>query len=129
MLCHLYAVDFKSHVACAVGILFRDSVIIDLVYGPRNETPTFILSRLSTPLMHLILQIIRNSSTRIAMEVWYAGQVPGSYETHQEYSWIDVFGRPTSPPLEVDRSERYKASGMRKSGLMLLKDDDERKVV
>ena len=56
------------------------------------------------------------------------GRVPGAYETHQEYIWADRRGRTTSPPPEVELSSRYEAGEERKSGLMLLKGIDERKV-
>ena len=56
------------------------------------------------------------------------GRVPGSFETHQTYTWVDPIGRTVSPPPEVDRIGRYQNVGERKSGLMLLKDSDERKV-
>ena len=67
------------------------------------------------------------------MEVRNVGRVPGSFETHQKYTWVDSMGRTVSPPPEVDRTGRYEAKGggvkgERRSGLMLLKDSDERKV-
>lgn len=57
------------------------------------------------------------------------GRVPGSFETHQKYTWVDAVGRTVSPPPEVDRTGRYDhTSEERKSDLMLLKGSDERKV-
>ena len=76
---------------------------------------------------NLYLQIIK-SSQLLEMEVRNVGRVPGSFETHQTYTWVDAGGRTVSPPPEVDRVGRYDTAGLRKSGLMLLKDSDERKV-
>ena len=86
--------------------------------------------------MCCILQIIK-SSRRLELEVRNVGRVPGSFETHQKYTWVDSVGRTVSPPPEVDRVGRYDtglsgggggSESQRKSGLMLLKDSDERKV-
>ena len=63
------------------------------------------------------------------LQVRNVGRVPGSFETHQGYSWVDPVGRSVSPPPEIDRVGRYDTRGERKSGLMLLKDSDERKVL
>lgn len=68
------------------------------------------------------------SSPELDLEVRNVGRVPGSFESHQTYTWVDPTGRTVSPPPEVDRVGRYDPSGERKSGLMLLKDADERKV-
>ncbi|KAK2156209.1 hypothetical protein LSH36_219g03059 [Paralvinella palmiformis] len=72
-------------------------------------------------------KIVKASHT-IDMEVRHVGRIPGSFETHQSYTWVDEFGRTVSPPPEVDQSGRYNTADGRKSGLMLLKDTDERKV-
>ncbi|ELT89862.1 hypothetical protein CAPTEDRAFT_82749, partial [Capitella teleta] len=72
------------------------------------------------------------SSKKLEMEVRNVGRVPGSFETHQKYTWVDGTGRTVSPPPEVDKSGRYETghgvTGERKSNLMLLKDSDERKI-
>ncbi len=69
------------------------------------------------------------SSKKLEIEVRNAGRVPGSFETHQTYTWVDPTGRTVSPPPEVDHQGRYDPTGIKKSGLMLLKDGDERKVI
>ena len=74
-----------------------------------------------------IFQIVKASHS-LDMEVRHVGRIPGSLETHQSYTWVDEFGRTVSPPPEVDQSGRYNTTDGRKSGLMLLKDTDERKV-
>ncbi len=69
------------------------------------------------------------AARKLVLQVRNVGRVPGSFETHQGYSWVDGAGRSVSPPPEIDRVARYDTSaGTRKSGLMLLKDSDERKV-
>lgn len=75
----------------------------------------------------LLVQIIKQVE-HLDMDVCNVGRVPGSFETHQTYAWVDPIGRSVSPPPEVDRIGRYNNSDERKSGLMLLKDSDERKV-
>ena len=68
-------------------------------------------------------------ASRLDLEVRNVGRVPGSFETHQTYTWVDPLGRVVPPPPEVDRVGRYDAAAIsRKSALMLLKDSDERKV-
>ena len=74
-----------------------------------------------------IFQIIK-AARKLQLQVRNVGRVPGSFETHQGYSWVDPVGRSVSPPPEIDRVGRYDTRGERKSGLMLLKDSDERKV-
>ena len=73
-------------------------------------------------------QIIK-AARKLQLQVRNVGRVPGSFETHQGYSWVDPVGRSVSPPPEIDRVGRYDTRGERKSGLMLLKDSDERKVL
>ncbi|XP_064649030.1 whirlin-like isoform X3 [Lineus longissimus] len=71
---------------------------------------------------------IIKSAKKLDLTVKNVGRIPGSYVVHQTYTWVDPQGRPVSPPPEIDRSGRYESKGERKSGLMLLKDSDERKV-
>ena len=77
---------------------------------------------------YVTIQIIR-AARKLELQVRNVGRVPGSFETHQGYSWVDPVGRSVSPPPEIDRVGRYDTRGERKSGLMLLKDSDERKVL
>ncbi|XP_013420098.2 uncharacterized protein LOC106180619 [Lingula anatina] len=72
-------------------------------------------------------KIIR-SAKKLDLQVRPVGRVPGTYVVHQTYTWVDPRGRPVSPPPEVEKAGRYEAKGERKSGLMLLKCGDERKV-
>lgn len=73
------------------------------------------------------VKIIR-SARRLDLVVRPVGRIPGSFVVHQTYTWVDPRGRPVSPPPEVDKNARYESTGQRKSGLMLLKAGDERKV-
>ena len=76
---------------------------------------------------YFLFQIIK-AARKLELQVRNVGRVPGSFETHQGYTWVDPVGRSVSPPPEIDRVGRYDTRGERKSGLMLLKDSDERKV-
>ncbi|XP_074655766.1 whirlin-like [Tubulanus polymorphus] len=71
---------------------------------------------------------IIKSANRLDLVVKSVGRIPGSFTVHQTYTWVDPQGRAVPPPPEIDKTSRYESKGERKSGLMLLKDSDERKV-
>ena len=78
-------------------------------------------------ILFCVFQIIK-AARKLEVVVRNVGKVPGSSAVHATYNWIDSLGRAASPPPEVDKTRRYDSNGERKSGLMLLKDSDERKV-
>ncbi len=62
------------------------------------------------------------------MLVYSSGLVPGARQAIMEYEWIDLKGRPTSPPLNHSkRGER--SNGHRTVGnIRLLQEENERRV-
>ena len=86
-----------------------------------------LINCLAVKITSSLFQVFRSTS-QLEIEVRNVGRVPGSFETHQRYMWVDGTGRAVSPPPEVDRTGRYEAADERKSDLMLLKDSDEKKV-
>ena len=67
------------------------------------------------------------TSKKLKLLIFSSGVIPGSRLAHMEYQWIDTFGRPTSPPLNLGR-KRIQNGNLHKSEMRLLADDDERKV-
>ncbi|KAK3594599.1 hypothetical protein CHS0354_000392 [Potamilus streckersoni] len=73
-------------------------------------------------------KIIRMSQ-KIDLVVCHVGWIPGSYTVNQMYRWVDPSGRNVSPPPELEQIGRLEHGTLGpKSGLMLLKGEDERKV-
>ncbi|KAL3872400.1 hypothetical protein ACJMK2_040328 [Sinanodonta woodiana] len=73
-------------------------------------------------------KIIRMSQ-KIELVVCHVGRIPGSYVVNQMYKWIDPRGRIVSPPPELEQIGYLEHGTLGpKSGLMLLKGEDERKV-
>ena len=69
------------------------------------------------------------SAKKIVLYLKSVGRVPGSFVSHQTYTWVDPQGRSVSPPPDVDLMGRKMSESQgRKSGLNLLKDGDEKKV-
>ena len=69
------------------------------------------------------------SAKKLILYVKSVGRVPGSFVSHQTYTWVDPQGRSVSPPPDVDLMGRRMSESLgRKSGLNLLKDGDEKKV-
>ncbi|XP_077987158.1 whirlin-like [Glandiceps talaboti] len=72
---------------------------------------------------------ILKKAQKLSLLIKSVGRVPGSYVSHQTYTWVDPHGRSVSPPPDIDvRGYRGNDSVGRRSGLNLLKDGDERKV-
>lgn len=64
------------------------------------------------------------------MVICRIGRIPGSYIIHQMYKWVDSYNRPVSPPPELEQIGGGEINSVgRRSGLMLLKESDERKVL
>ena len=92
-----------------------------------NKFKPILTFLLMSQILNFYFQILK-PARKLELQVRNVGRVPGSFETHQAYTWVDPNGRSVSPPPEIDRVGRYEAGEQRKSGLMLLKDSDERKV-
>ncbi|XP_033732668.1 whirlin-like isoform X2 [Pecten maximus] len=72
---------------------------------------------------------IIKSARRLELVVCRVGRIPGSFEIHQMYKWVDPYGRTVSPPPELEQIAKLEAGTIgRRSGLLLLKSSDERKV-
>ncbi|XP_071802297.1 whirlin-like isoform X1 [Asterias amurensis] len=72
---------------------------------------------------------VLKSVKKLVLYVKSVGRVPGSFVSHQTYTWVDPQGRSVSPPPDVDLMGRRMTESLgRKSGLNLLKDGDEKKV-
>ncbi|XP_064616825.1 whirlin-like [Liolophura sinensis] len=72
-------------------------------------------------------KIIR-SARKLDLVICRVGRIPGSYSVHQSYIWVDPSGRPVSPPPELEQIGQARSGDQRRSGLMLLKAADERKI-
>ncbi|XP_071947802.1 whirlin-like isoform X2 [Antedon mediterranea] len=72
---------------------------------------------------------ILKSAKKLNMVISSVGRVPGSYVSHQTYTWVNPQGRSVSPPPNVAaiKGQMTESQG-RRSGLNLLNDGDERKV-
>ncbi|XP_071485975.1 whirlin-like [Diadema antillarum] len=75
------------------------------------------------------VKILKNT-TKLVLYVKSVGRVPGSFLSHQTYTWVDPNGRSVSPPPDIDplRGRMLNDSQNRKSSLNLLKSGDEKKV-
>ncbi|XP_060071925.1 whirlin-like [Ylistrum balloti] len=72
---------------------------------------------------------IIKAARRLDLVVCRVGRIPGSFEIHQMYKWVDPYGRAVSPPPELEQIAKLEAGTIgRRSGLLLLKSSDERKV-
>ncbi|XP_048244992.1 whirlin-like isoform X1 [Haliotis rufescens] len=74
-------------------------------------------------------KIIR-AAKRLELCICRVGRIPGTHVVHQAYSWVDPRGRAVSPPPELEHMGPHQEVGSlrSRSGLMLLKGSDERKV-
>ncbi|XP_033105597.1 whirlin-like isoform X2 [Anneissia japonica] len=72
---------------------------------------------------------ILKTAKKLNMVISSVGRVPGSYVSHQTYTWVNPQGRSVSPPpnVAVLKGKMTESQG-RKSSLNLLNDGDERKV-
>ncbi|OWF39924.1 whirlin-like isoform X2 [Mizuhopecten yessoensis] len=72
---------------------------------------------------------IVKAARRLELVVCRVGRIPGSFEIHQMYKWVDPYGRTVPPPPELEQIAKLEAGTIgRRSGLLLLKSSDERKV-
>ncbi|KAH9488897.1 hypothetical protein Btru_058318 [Bulinus truncatus] len=71
---------------------------------------------------------IFKAATRLHLKVSRVGRVPGSLTVMETFTWTDPKGRPVSPPLPGSGLAAGEDDGRRKSGTLMLKGSDERKV-
>ncbi|XP_793549.4 whirlin isoform X1 [Strongylocentrotus purpuratus] len=73
---------------------------------------------------------ILKAVNKLVLYVKSVGRVPGSFFSHQTYTWVNPKGRSVSPPPDVDPlgGRMLNDTQNRKSGLNLLKNGDEKKV-
>ncbi|XP_054770143.2 whirlin-like [Lytechinus pictus] len=65
---------------------------------------------------------------KLVLYVKSVGRVPGSFFSHQTYTWVNPEGRSVSPPPDIDPLDGRMMNDTKKSSLNLLKNGDEKKV-
>lgn len=73
------------------------------------------------------IQVLK-AARSLVLYVQSVGRVPGSFQSHQTYTWVDPQGRSVSPPPDVDPMRQVHLQNGRKSNATLLKSGNEKRV-
>ncbi|CAL1533597.1 unnamed protein product, partial [Lymnaea stagnalis] len=71
---------------------------------------------------------IIKAASKLHLTVSRVGRIPGTMTVLETYTWTDSKGRPVSPPPPGSGTASGEDDGRRKSGTLMLKGSDERKV-